>query len=426
MKLGLLLEFHVVLIVGLAQPSLLDRCQDGAAWLVGVRAVAKSTLGSQIVDAGEAVGDPLGGCQEAEFTHPRRVDQHGTLIQGEELAACGRVPALARGAHGVGFQRVSSEEMVEQRRLADARRAEETVGLSRLDDLSDLVDPGTGNIADWEHLERDVSLLDARNRLVQGLAVDQVGFGEKKDRLDSPLVHHHQVPFKSPYVEVEVARLDDEGGIDVRRNDLIVDFVAGRFSTEERFAWHDAPDNGVGTRVVILDGDPIAHTGQIEGRVGRVKELPCDLGMLFAVFVSYEVSAPVYCRHPSQVVPRRGHLVSLRAKPVVQTNFCQVHSVPSPGLSRHAGFRTRGGFCEGVLAGQLARHNSRWQGSLEGGERVNFRDDVQFVEHLGRAFEPRAIAFRIDSLTIDGNAKRSGEEDQRDAALNGHRLRHPI
>jgi len=123
--------------------------------------------------------------------------------------------------------------MVNQRSLANAGRAEKTVRLFRLDDFSDLVNPGPGYIADSEDLKRDAKTPDVRNRLLQRLVVNQVCLGEKNMRLNPTLIHHHQVSFKSAYIEVEVARLDNEGGIDVSRNYLILYLVARGFSTKE-------------------------------------------------------------------------------------------------------------------------------------------------------------------------------------------------
>src|SRR5262249_11020284 len=104
----------------------LDRRRDGAARLAFVRAVGEPATVRESGDVVKRRLDRRFVRPRLKLAHPGRVDEERTARQLDELTRCRRVPAatvcLTDGARA---KRVTAEEPVDQRRFADARRADE-------------------------------------------------------------------------------------------------------------------------------------------------------------------------------------------------------------------------------------------------------------------------------------------------------------
>ena len=160
------------------------------------------------------------------------------------------------GAGGPGGERLAAEQAVDERRLAHARRTEQAVGPARDQELPEAVHSGMGGIAQCQYPGRDAGLADGRDRFFQLFRGDQVGLGQDQHRLDAPVAGHHQVAVQPVQVEIIVARLDDEGGVDVGRDHLQVHVPAGGFAAQEGPSRQDAVDDGRRPPVVVLNAGP--------------------------------------------------------------------------------------------------------------------------------------------------------------------------
>ena len=96
---------------------------------VVVPAVAEVAAGGEGVDVGEGVLEAA--FPELHLAHPRRVDEEPAAGQLEQLAVGGGVPAARVGGADLGRPlALVAAQPVDQRRLADAGRAEEGAGLA--------------------------------------------------------------------------------------------------------------------------------------------------------------------------------------------------------------------------------------------------------------------------------------------------------
>ena len=103
-----------------------QRRADRTAGLALVAAVAEAARGRQIGDVVEGGLDALLGAEDLERADPRRVDEERPAGQLEQLAMGRRVASARIGAADRGGRlAVLAEERVDERRLADAGRAED-------------------------------------------------------------------------------------------------------------------------------------------------------------------------------------------------------------------------------------------------------------------------------------------------------------
>ena len=227
MEFRFLPELEIVPIPLFTQVPSLHRHQDRTAGFPGVGAVGEAAVPRKVANLGEALVDPLAHVEKAQFAHPRGVDQHGALIEDEQMAAGGRMHAFPGAADRLGVERVLPEQPVDEGRLPDSRRAEQTERLTRNKQPPEVIHPDTRRVAEREDLGRDAVMPDRRDLLLQVFGCDQVGLRQDDQRLNVAFACHHQVPVEPPYVEIEVTGLDDEGDIDVCRDHLEVHGLAG-------------------------------------------------------------------------------------------------------------------------------------------------------------------------------------------------------
>ena len=101
--------------------------------------------------------------------------------------------------------------------------------------------------------------------LLQLSGRNEVGFGKDNHRFDMTVRHHGQVPVQPRQVEVVMARLDDERGIDVGGDHLEIDGRPCPLAAQEGLSREQAVDDGRCSVVVILNRHPVTGTGHLEG-----------------------------------------------------------------------------------------------------------------------------------------------------------------
>ena len=203
-----------------------ERAADRAARLALVAAVAEAAGRGQRVDVVERRLDALVRAGDLERADAGRVDEQGAAGQHEQLAM-GRRVAAARVvvADGGGRLALLAEQRVDQGGLADAGRAEHDRGPAGAQVLAEVRDVVAGQGAEdddghagGDGLDRDEPALEV---------VGDVGLVEDDDRADAARPGDGQVALQPAQVEVVVEARDDEGDVDVGRDDLLVGQVAG-------------------------------------------------------------------------------------------------------------------------------------------------------------------------------------------------------
>src|SRR5439155_14058793 len=124
-------------------PAVREGGCDGAPRLTAVSAVPEAAAGRQLLDVTERLVQTV-GIPQGELAHPRRVQDEAAVGQERELSPGRRmssVPVIL--ADLPGGRDLRPGEPVQQRRLANARRADEGAGSTRLDPGSDFVDAAT-------------------------------------------------------------------------------------------------------------------------------------------------------------------------------------------------------------------------------------------------------------------------------------------
>ena len=141
--------------------------------------------------------------------------------------------AFTRYTHDFCFQYVVSHQPVYEGALAHSRRPDEAIRLAWFYERTKAIESRPCSIADRNNLG-----CNPRPSYVQHLAVDfirshQVCFTQYDDWFYSAVATCNKVAVQSAYVEIVVARLDDEGNVDVRGNHLEIDDLAGALATKE-------------------------------------------------------------------------------------------------------------------------------------------------------------------------------------------------
>src|SRR5688572_33178128 len=95
-----------------------------------MRAVAETATLGECGNVREARLDAADVVEQPELAQARRVDQHAAAGQLDELACRRRVPPAIIVAQPFDGLHLSPQQPIRQRRLADARRADEADGLA--------------------------------------------------------------------------------------------------------------------------------------------------------------------------------------------------------------------------------------------------------------------------------------------------------
>lgn len=95
--------------------------QDRAAGFLGVAAVVITTIPGKREDVFKPQGYPITGAEEAKFSHSRRINQHGALIEDDKLPPGGGRGAFSGSTDRSGLEDVVANEAVDEGGLADTR-----------------------------------------------------------------------------------------------------------------------------------------------------------------------------------------------------------------------------------------------------------------------------------------------------------------
>jgi hypothetical protein len=118
-------------------------------------------------------------------------------------------------AHGGCLIKILTDKCVQERGLSDTGRAEKTVRLSSLQHRFERIKSVSRQVAQGDDRCANVRLSDGCDHTLEIGRADEVTLAQKYNRFDPPFICHDEVSFQPAHVEIEVARLDDEGPVDV-------------------------------------------------------------------------------------------------------------------------------------------------------------------------------------------------------------------
>ena len=245
------------------------------------------------------VSMPPASSSKTELAQPGRIDQHAAARQLDELPRRRRMPAALVVAQSADSLRFAAEQAIHQRRLADARRADEADRLAGADVGAQLVDAiaGRGARAHDRHADRGaLDRLEQRRQI--RLRVDLV---QHDDGLGAAVPDGRDVALEPALVELAVHGRNDEEHVDVGGDDL-------RLGERTRRAPHQrrAPLEHVLNRRAILavdDGDPIADDWPLDLRV-RPQQLAAQVAERRAAAEQVKAALPFRDdsrRHPLRI-----------------------------------------------------------------------------------------------------------------------------
>src|SRR3954454_12649759 len=228
---------------------------DGAAGLPLMLAVAEAALLPQLFDLREGRLDPLVPFPELDLAQARRIDEQAAAGGQEQLAVRGGVPAavvpLAHLARALG---VAAEKTVDERRLADARGAEEAHGPARHEVgrelLAILSSQGAHAVDGYPQGDR---LLLQQAGLGVRAAVELV---EDDHGLGTAVPGGGEIALDAAGIEVAVEAGDEEDRVHVGGHALLLGALAGALAGELGIARQD----GVDHRPPLALGRPQAAT----------------------------------------------------------------------------------------------------------------------------------------------------------------------
>ena len=306
-RLQLALQLRVALPALPRQRAVGERLADRAAGLLIVGAVGEAAAPRDLLDVAEGLLEV--GVPELQLAHPGRVEDDAAAGQQDQLAVGRRVPArLVVLAHLLRREQLLADERVDDRRLADAGRAEQHGRAVALEPVAQLVDPLAGLRRDG--LDRARA---ERHRLdlgeVRRDVVDEVGLRQQHDGLRAALPRHREVALEPAHVEVERQRLHEERDVDVRREDLLADGCRAPPCARSTVRRGSSASIRPGRRV---DADPVADGRQVvlaDEAVGRARAQLADLA-------EQVVGAPVLNRDAGGLEPG-GAVLGERGLPAV-------------------------------------------------------------------------------------------------------------
>jgi len=265
---------------------------DCAARLALVAAIAEAALLGERGDVGEAGVDSARVLDQAELAHTGCVDENPAAGQHDKLTACGRVAAAAILTQRFGALDLATQKAVDERGLADARRADEgdsgapaEVGAQG---VSAVTRPGA-----YEHGRHAEG--DRVDSLRQRVDPAEVDFVEDDDRRGAAVPNGGEVALEAAQIEVAVGRGDDEEEIDVGGDYLAAARFAGRPADKSRAPLEDVMDDG--TFYTVSNGNPVAYHRAPE-RLELVAKPAAQLAERCAAAAQREAVASV-CRDAS-------------------------------------------------------------------------------------------------------------------------------
>src|SRR4030042_4443183 len=101
MVLRLLLELYIAGIAIFSQCTACDCGSDRTAGFLRVATIRIATIQGKLDDVFKALLDPFAHTEKAQFSHSRRINQHGTLIENNKLAARSCMYAFSSSTNGL-------------------------------------------------------------------------------------------------------------------------------------------------------------------------------------------------------------------------------------------------------------------------------------------------------------------------------------
>ena len=262
-----------------------------------MRAIAEFAIFGElknVVENGEGAG---GGVPEGDFAHAGSVDEDpggcvpgrfgaGPRRQKNHLAGSGGVAAAVVGfANGLsGEGRRAGEgtgERVDQSGFPHAGGADERGSAAAAKIFADHVEAYLFGGADEVDVDAEGDLLDF---VEAGCGVvAEVGFIQQDDRLRAALPDDGEVAFDAARIQFEIERGDHEDGVDIGRDDLLLQGAACDFAGELGFPGKDGVDPGAIFAGAGGDGHPVANGGNVGARGRGVAEFAGDVGEVFAM-----------------------------------------------------------------------------------------------------------------------------------------------
>ena len=246
----------------------------------------------------------------------------------DQLAADRRVTALAVIPDLLRRQELLSGERVDERRLADSRRAQEHGGQAGRELLPDHLEPRPRLARDRDDGNASCDGLDLCHRRL-GRCME-IRFRQHDHGPGAALPRQDQVALQASEAEILVHRRDEEGDVDIRCEHLLLGRLPGGLAGELGEARQDGRDcPGVVFRPGG-DDDPVTDDRQVGVRLGLVHEAARQVAAKLAVHGEHVVGAAMLNGHASRDDLVAGKRLVQRAQPVSPAERFQFRQAKLP------------------------------------------------------------------------------------------------
>jgi hypothetical protein len=231
-------------------------------------------LGHVVERGVESVVSP----QDLEGADSGRIDQQGPVAHLEQFAVGRRVPAARVGfAHGSSSLAVLPEQRVEDRRLADTRRAKDRHGRASRKVRTERVEPVARRCRHGHDRHAGRNRGHGQKGAIE--IVGHVALVQDDDRRDAARPGDREIPLDAAQIEVVVEPGDQERDVDVRGHDLLV-VEAGAAA---RAVGSHAPERSPARQnrrddAALVEGHPVSDDGKVHVRQCLEAEGPGDAG----------------------------------------------------------------------------------------------------------------------------------------------------
>ena len=264
---------------------------DGAAGFGGMGAVAEFALSHEIFDVLEGTSGFSLSAPDLEFAHTWRVDNGCAIGDIKEFTVCSCVTAPAVDfTDFAGFQAFVTQEPVDDRGFTHAGGSDEDHGLSGLQVRMKDFEAGVFQGAEGKHGYTEGDGLDLLEILFGAGA--EVGFIEQDDGIGAAVPDLCEVPLDAAGIEVAVQAGDQEHGVDIGCDDLLLCAAAGFFPAELTFPRQQLVDQSVFAAVQQHNSGPVTHCGQICCGFCHKAQFAGKFAVHFAVFMDQCVNFP--------------------------------------------------------------------------------------------------------------------------------------
>src|SRR5262245_8673167 len=302
---------------------------DRAARLARVGAVREAARGGERLHVLEGTLEASLRRPQLDLPQPRRVDDEPALGQHDELAVRGRVAAaVVVRADARRGKALLAEEPVDERRLADARRAEER----HRPPHAEVRAHGGEALAAQRGDDMDGHARGDRLGLAPpGLDVlGEVGLVQADDRVRPALPREHERALEPARVEVAVEPAHEERRVHVGGEDLLLRDAPRDLPREAGAAGQDGVNDGAAVSGRERSGHPVADGREVLRPRGLVPEPARDLGEPLAALVIDAVDAGVRGRYPRGTKTFTGERTKRLLERGGEAETLEIHGERSP------------------------------------------------------------------------------------------------